>query len=116
MPGSGSDEGIAPKPSPASRHNSDWTAVLGKLGGSSPGSEENLQLAEKFRFVKFPSTRDDVLQKLPSGAEFKVRAVAVDLREAVNECHTPIFRTLNDLIDCVKDTIRRAEKLEPHHA
>jgi hypothetical protein len=116
LPGFESDEGDAPKRSPASRHNSDWTAVLGKLGGGSPGSEENLQLAEKFKFVKFPSTQDEILQKLPPGAEFKVRTVTVDLREALTECHTRNFRTMYDVIDCVKDSIRRAEKLERHPA
>jgi len=100
----------------AARQHSGWNAVLGKLGGSSPGSAENLQLAEKFNMVKFPSSRDEVLQKLPPGSEFRIKDVVIDLREAVTECRIPIFRNTFDLIDCVKDAIRRAEKLEQHPA
>lgn len=98
----------------AARQHADWTAVLGKLGGSSPGSQENLQLAEKFKMVGFPSTRDEVLQKLPPGSEFHIKGVTVDLREAVSGSRIPMFRTTFDLIDCVKDAIRRAESLERH--
>jgi hypothetical protein len=93
-----------------SNRSSDWTAVLGRLGGSSPGSEENLQLAEKFAMVNFPATRDEVLNRLPPVCEFKVRTVSVDLREAVAESRAQRFTTLYDLIDAVKDEIRRAEK------
>jgi len=100
----------------ATRQHADWAAVLGKLGGGSPGSQENLQLAEKFNMVKFPSTRDEVLQKLPPGSEFRIKDVSVDLREAVAGSHIPLFRSSSDLIDCVKDAIRKAEKLERHPA
>jgi hypothetical protein len=96
----------------AARQHSGWNAVLGKLGGSSPGSAENLQLAEKFNMVKFPSSREEVLQKLPPGSEFRIKDVVIDLREAVAECRIPVFRNTFDLIDCVKDAIRRAEKLQ----
>jgi hypothetical protein len=98
----------------AQAHKSDWTAVLGKLGGSSPGSEENLQLSEKFHGVHFPSSREEILQKLPMDAVFKVRMVAIDLREAVTASRLGQFRSMNDLIDCVKDAIREAEKRELH--
>lgn len=96
-----------------SNHSSDWTAVLGRLGGSSPGSEENLQLAEKFASVRFPATREDVLHGLPAASEFHVRSVSVDLREAIAESSSPSFRNMYDLIDAVKDGIRRAEKRHP---
>jgi hypothetical protein len=96
--------------------HADWNLVLGKLGGSSPGSEENLQLADKFAGVSFPASREEVLRSLPPGAEFHVRSVAVDLREAVAESRTGTFRFLNDLIDCVKDALRRAEMWERHPA
>jgi hypothetical protein len=98
------------------RQHADWAAVLGKLGGSSPGSQENLQLAEMFNMVKLPSTREEVLQKLPPGSEFRIKGVAVDLREAVSGSKAAMFRTTFDLIDCVKDAIRRSEKLERHPA
>ncbi len=98
------------------RHNSDWTAVLGKLGGASPGSEENLLLAEKFKTAKFPSTREEILEKLVSGAQFKVRAVSIGLRDAVSHSRTSVFRSMYDLIDCVKDEIRRVEKRQFHRA
>jgi hypothetical protein len=95
-------------------HPSDWTAVLGRLGGASPGSEENLQLAEKFAAVRFPASREDVLRSLPPACEFRARTVSVDLREAIAESRTPSFRNLYDLIDAVKDEIRRAEKRQPN--
>jgi hypothetical protein len=95
---------------------SDWTAVLGRLGGSSPGSEENLQLAEKFAAVRFPATREEVLRCLPAVAEFRVRTVSVDLREAIAESRAQSFRNMYDLIDAVKDEIRRAEKRQPNPA
>jgi hypothetical protein len=95
-------------------HKSDWTAVLGKLGGSSPGSEENLLLSEMFRGVKFPSSREEILQKLPADAVFKVRMLSLDLREAVAASRLGQFRSMNDLIDCVKDAIREAEHREYH--
>lgn len=97
-------------------HSSDWTAVLGKLGGSSPGSEYNLQLAEKFANVNFPAGKDEVLRALPPDAEFRVSVAAVDLREAVMESKAREFRGLYDLIDCVKDELRRAERRESQAA
>lgn len=96
----------------AQAHKPDWTAVLGKLGGSSPGSEENLQLSEKFQGVHFPSSREEIIRKLPVDAVFKARMVAIDLREAVAASRLGQFRGMNDLIDCVKDAIREAEKRE----
>lgn len=97
------------------REHAGWTAVLGKLGGSSPGSEENLRLGEIFRRVKFPADRGQVLEKLDPGAEFLVRpGVALDMREAVELSRVSEFRNLNDLIDCVKDALRRADALERH--
>lgn len=95
-------------------HNSDWTAVLGKLGGSSPGSQENLLLSEKFHGVKFPSSREDILLKLPPDAGFNVRTVWIDLREAVAGSRLGQFRSMNEIIDCVKDAIREAEHREHH--
>lgn len=95
-------------------HSSDWTAVLGKLGGSSPGSQENIMLSEKFRGVKFPASREDILQKLPPDAAFKVRKVSLDLREAVGASRLGQFRNMNEIIDCVKDAIREAEHRELH--
>jgi hypothetical protein len=99
-----------------SNRPSDWTAVLGRLGGSSPGSEENLQLAEKFAAVRFPATREEVLRCLPPAAEFRVRTVSVDLHEAIAESRARSFGNMYDLIDAVKDGIRRAEKRQPHPA
>lgn len=94
-------------------HASDWTAVLGRLGGSSPGSEENQQLAERFAGLRFPASREEALRSLPAAAEFRARSVSVDLREAIADSRTQTFRNLYDLIDAVKDEIRRAEKRHP---
>lgn len=95
------------------REHSDWTAVLGRLGGSSPGSEENLKLGDIFRRVIFPADRGQVLDKLDPGAEFSVKpGMALDVREAVELSRVPVFRNLNDLIDCIKDALRRADALE----
>jgi hypothetical protein len=102
--------------SEGAHHASDWTAVLGHLGGSSPGSEENQQLFEKFASVHFPVSRDDVLRSLPASAEFRARGIAVDLREAIADSRTQVFRSLSDLIDAVKDEIRRSEKRLQHPA
>lgn len=113
LPGESSDAAEAGNRPARSNHSSDWTAVLGRLGGSSPGSEENLRLAEKFASVRFPATREDVLHCLPAASEFHVRSVSVDLREAITESSSPSFRNLYDLIDAVKDGIRRAEKRHP---
>jgi hypothetical protein len=90
----------------------DWSAVLRKLGGSSPGSQENLALADRFHSVQFPAHREDVLKRLePAAAEFRFAPdIAVDLRHAVSSSRNEVFRTMNDLIDCVKDELRRAEK------
>ena len=96
---------------------SDWTAVLGRLGGASPGSEENLRLAERFTAVRFPASREDVLHCLPPTAEFKAaRTVSVDLREAINDSQAQSFRNLYDLIEAVKDEVRLAGKRQPHQA
>jgi hypothetical protein len=95
-------------------HSSDWTAVLLKLGGGSPGSEENLMLSEKFSGVKFPSSPEEILHKLPPEPFFKKGPVSIDLREAVAASRLDRFRSMNDLIDCVKDAIREAEHREFH--
>lgn len=113
-PGAGPnlDQDWLGNPARRASHSSDWTAVLGRLGGSSPGSEENLQLAETFAGVHFPATPEDVLRCLPPVSEFRVRKVAVDLRRAIAGSRAPAFQNANDLIDAVKDEIRRAEKRE----
>ena len=95
-------------------HNSDWTAVLGKLGGSSPGSQENLLLLDKFHGIMFPSSREDILHKMPPDSIFKVRTVSIDLHEAVAASRLAQFRSMNEIIDCVKDAIREAEHRELH--
>lgn len=100
----------------AKHKSTEWTAVLRKLGGGSPGSEENLQVADLFAKVRFPATREEVLERLAPGAEFRAGKVAVDLREAVSESKTGTYRTLYDVIDCVKDAMLRAERLETHPA
>lgn len=90
-------------------HRRDWSAVLGKLGGSSPGSEENLALADRFGEVKFPANRDDVLKRLGPMSDFHFKGdIVVDLRHAVANSRSETFRNMNDLIDCVKDELRRA--------
>lgn len=100
-----------------SKEHAEWSRVLSRLGGSSPGSAENLQLAEKFAKVQFPAGPDDVLRKLDPGAEFRIKeGIAIDLSQAVIESHLILFRNMNDLIDCVKDALRRAESLERHPA
>jgi hypothetical protein len=91
---------------------SDWSAVLGRLGGSSPGSEENLRLAEQFAAVRFPATREEALRSLPPDAEFRFKSAVVDLREAIQDSHIQAFKNAYDLIDAVKDEFRRAEKRE----
>ena len=108
-------EGEAIRPEPMTREHRDWVAVLGRLGGSSPGSEENLLLAEKFHMVQFPCSREEVLRRLGPKAEFPVRqGITVDLRHAVESCRLESFRNLNDLIDCVKDELRRMETEDRH--
>lgn len=98
------------KPSPERR---DWTAVLGRLGGASPGSEDNLAIGAMFGKVQFPASREEVLGKLPPVAEYRFReGITVDLRHAVASSRKEIFRMMNELIDCVKEELRRAEK--PH--
>jgi hypothetical protein len=91
---------------------SDWTAMLGRLGGSSPGSEENLRLAERFAAVRFPATREDVLRSLPPEAEFRVKSASVDLRAAIHESKAQLFQNTYELIEAVKDEFRRSEKRE----
>jgi len=95
---------------------SDWSAVLGRLGGSSPGSEENLQLAERFAAVRFPASREDVLRSLPAQAGFRVRSAHVDLHAAIQESTAPVFQSTCDLIEAVKDEFRRSEKRESRTA
>ncbi len=100
-----------------SREHAEWSRVLSRLGGSSPGSAENLQLTELFGKVQFPAGPDDIMRKLEPGAAFRIKeGISIDLRNAVMECHKVIFRNMNELIDCVKDAFRRAESLERHHA
>jgi hypothetical protein len=106
-----------PQHDASTKEHEEWSRVLRRLGGSSPGSAENLQLTEKFGVVQFPATHDAVLRKLAPGTEFRIKeGIAIDLRQAVMESHTEVFRNMNDLIDCVKDALRRAEFLERHHA
>lgn len=87
-----------------------WASVLRRLGGGSPGSAENLQLLEKFSRVQFPATRENVVGKLEPGAEFRLKeGIVVDLRSAVERSRSRIFRNPNELVDCVKDELRRQE-------
>lgn len=92
---------------------SELAAVLGKLGGASPGSEWNLQLAERFGAVKFPATKEEVLAGLIPPSEVRFRGFEVDLREAVTESRAREFRTVYELIECVKDALRRTGRREP---
>ncbi len=96
----------------AKNRSSEWKAVLAKLGGGSPGSDENVQLAGLLSAVAFPATRDEALAGLAPGSEFRVRSVSVDLREAVSESPYTAFASMYAIIDCVKDALRRAERLE----
>jgi len=116
LPGNRSPAGEGENRARRGQRPSDWTAVLGHLGGSSPGSEENQQLFEKFASVRFPASRDDVLRGLPPSAEFRSRSIAVDLHEAISESRAQAFGNMYDLIDAVKDHIRRSEKRQPHPA
>jgi hypothetical protein len=100
----------------AAARPSDWSAVLGRLGGSSPGSEENLKLAEIFAGVRFPAAREDVLRCLPAVAEFRVRSASVDVREAIQESSARVFQNTYELIEAVKDEFRRSEKREARAA
>jgi hypothetical protein len=87
-----------------------WAAVLRRLGGGSPGSEENLQLLERFSRMQFPAEKETVLSRLEPGAEFRIReGVAVDLRQALDHSRSKVFRNPNELVDCVKDELRRQE-------
>ena len=102
------------RPGSMGRDHKDWTAVLGKLGGSSPGSEENLRLAEVFGKVQFPALPGDVLARLEGGKEFRIgKDIILDLRHAVANCRKDVFRNVNEVIDCVKDELRRMETVEP---
>lgn len=97
------------KPHSAPEHKI-WAAVLRRLGGGSPGSEENLQLSELFSRVQFPADREGVISRLAPGAEFRLReGIIVDLHHAVERSRTKTFRNLGDLVDCVKDELRRQE-------
>jgi hypothetical protein len=87
-----------------------WASVLRRLGGGSPGSAENLQLMEKFSRVQFPATRETVIDKLEPGAEFRLKeGIVVDLKSAVERSRNKVFRNPNELVDCVKDELRRQE-------
>ncbi|HLP41674.1 MAG TPA: hypothetical protein VK465_09220, partial [Fibrobacteria bacterium] len=87
-----------------------WAAALSRLGGSSPGSAENLQLAEKFAKVQFPSDQQGVISHLEPGAEFRIReGISVDLKDSVEKARVKVFRNLGDLVDAVKDELRRQE-------
>lgn len=87
-----------------------WAAILRRLGGGSPGSEENLQLAELFSKVQFPADREEVFRRIAPNAEFRIReGIVVDLHQAVEHSRTRNFRNLGDLVDCVKDELRRQE-------
>lgn len=103
-------------PARGSARPSDWSAVLGRLGGSSPGSEENLKLAEIFAGVRFPASREDVLRCLPAVSEFRVRSASVDVRESIQESSAGQFQNTYELIEAVKDEFRRAEKREARAA
>lgn len=102
-------EGLgAGKPQPP--NHKIWAAILRRLGGSSPGSEENLELARLFQRVQFPSDKDGVLSRMEPGAEFRLKeGIVVDLHQAVEHSRTKTFRNLNDLVDAVKDELRRQE-------
>ena len=87
-----------------------WAGILKRLGGSSPGSEENLQLAGLFARVQFPSDKEGVFSKLAPDAEFRLReGIVVDLHQAVEHSRARVFRNIGDLVDCVKDELRRME-------
>jgi hypothetical protein len=87
-----------------------WAGILKRLGGSSPGSEENLQLAGLFARVQFPTDPGGVLARLEPGAEFRLReGIVVDLHQAVEHSRAKTFRNIGDLVDCVKDELRRME-------
>jgi hypothetical protein len=89
-------------------------AVLRRLGGSSPGSFENIQLLEKFGKVMFPAYKSEVLHCLSPGAELRTRGeLSISLRDAVVHSRSQVFRNLNDLVDCVKDELRRVEMSAP---
>ena len=112
-------QGTTPERNPRlpEKNHQDWVAALRRLGGGSPGSEENLCLAEMFRPVHFPISREEVLRRLAAKAEMRMReGITVDLRHAVEACSLHNFRNLNDLIDCVKGELRRMEFAEPHQA
>lgn len=85
-------------------------AVLGKLGGVSPGSEWNLELAERFSGARFPAAKEDVLAALVPPTEFRLGGFEVDLREAVTEARAREFRSVFELIECVKDELRRSAR------
>ena len=87
-----------------------WSSILKRLGGSSPGSEENLQLADLFSRVQFPADHDGVYSRLAPGAEFRLReGIVVDLHQAIEHSRVRTFRNIGDLVDCVKDELRRME-------
>lgn len=88
-----------------------WATVLRRLGGGSPGSDENLQLAEIFSKVQFPADPESVLHKLKPGAELRLKeGIEVDLKDAIEHSRTKLYRNLGELVDAVKDELRRIEK------
>jgi hypothetical protein len=97
-------------PAGQSREHKVWASILRRLGGGSPGSEENLQLADLFSRVQFPSDREGVVARLAPDAEFRLKeGIVVELKQAVEKSRTKTFWTLGDLVDCVKDELRRQE-------
>lgn len=104
------EQGMGPAKTPPSPEHKLWASVLRRLGGSSPGSEENLQLSDRFSRVQFPADRNGVINRIEPGAEFRIReGISVDLKEAVEHSRLKVFRNLGDLVDCVKDELRRQE-------
>lgn len=104
------EQGTGPARTPPSPEHKLWASVLRRLGGSSPGSEENLQLSDRFSRVQFPADRNGVINRIEPGAEFRIReGISVDLKEAVEHSRLKLFRNLGDLVDCVKDELRRQE-------
>jgi hypothetical protein len=67
-------------------------------------------LADLFSRVQFPADRQGVLNRIAPDAEFRLKeGIVVDLKQAVEKSRTQTFRTLGDLVDCVKDELRRQE-------
>lgn len=102
--------GMGPGKTQSPPNHKIWSAILRRLGGSSPGSEENLELARLFQRVQFPTDKEGVSSRLEPGAEFRLKeGIVVDLRQALDHSRAKTFRNLNDLVDVVKDELRRQE-------